>query len=452
VVGRDNDILKRRRRPDVGFDSYGSPDAQTLLASARLRRSDRGHRLLITESVGAVAFVACAVPLSALEPSPRSLAAVSLTVTIVVYMVAQRVRFPVGSAWTPPTQVVFVPMLFILPTSFVPLIVAGLAVVDQLPQILRRHPNPARVLARVGDCFYALGPALVLVAFGDEQAVTWARWPVLVLALAAQIAFDAGGGFSRTWFAERIRPSEQLPMLWLYLTDACLSCIGLVVAAVAVKRPGLVLLSLPLVGLLWLFARERGQRLERVLELSAIYRGMALLLGAIVEADDLYTGMHSRDVAELSLAIADDLGLEPRRRRCVEFAALLHDVGKIRVPKEIINKPGTLEPAELDIVRRHTIEGEQMLAQVGGTLAGVGRFVRWTHEHFDGHGYPDGIAAERIPIESRIVAVCDAFSAMTTDRAYRPAMSVEKALAELRRCSGSQFDPEVVRALERSLA
>ena len=435
----------------MSFDSYRSPDAETLLISRQLRRSDRGQRLLITEAVAAAVFVTCAAALAALARSPRPFSAASPAVAIVAYMVALRVRFPVGSAWTPPTQLVFVPMLFILPTPFVPLIVAGLAIADQLPQILRRSTYPARVLARIGDCFFALGPALVLVVFGDDHEVVWSRWLVLVLALVAYIAFDAGAGLSRTWLAERIPPSAQLPMVWLYVTDACLSCVGLMIAAAAAQRPGLVLLSLPLVGLMWLFARERQQRLDHVLELSAAYRGMALLLGAIVEADDLYTGMHSREVVELSLVIADDLGLEPSRRRRLEFAALLHDVGKIRVPKEIINKPGRLAPFELDIVRRHTIEGEQMLAQVGGALAGVGRYVRWTHEHFDGHGYPDGIAGEQIPIESRIVAVCDAFSAMTTDRAYRPAMPTEAALAELRRCSGSQFDPVVVGALARSL-
>ncbi len=161
--------------------------------------------------------------------------------------------------------------------------------------------------------------------------------------------------------------------------------------------------------------------------------------------------MHSYDVVQFSLATASELGLDASRRRSVEFAALLHDIGKIRVPKEIINKPGALESDELTIIRQHTIEGERMLTQVGGTLARVGRFVRASHEHFDGRGYPDGIAGEQIPLESRIVAVCDAFSAMTTSRPYRRAMVTEQALAELRRCAGSQFDPQVVGAFERCL-
>jgi HD-GYP domain-containing protein (c-di-GMP phosphodiesterase class II) len=127
-------------------------------------------------------------------------------------------------------------------------------------------------------------------------------------------------------------------------------------------------------------------------------------------------------------------------------------VGKIRVPMEIINKPGKLDEQEWELIRRHTIDGEAMLRQVGGALAGVGRLVRSSHERVDGLGYPDGVAGDEIPIESRIVSACDAFNAMTTDRPYRQAQPVEGALAELRRCTGTQFDPGVVEALGRVLA
>ena len=364
------------------------------------------------------------------------------------YLVAERVRFPVGSAWTAPTQLVFVPMLFVLPTPFVPLIVGACSVADQLPQAVHGRLVPTRVLARAGDSSYALGPALVLVLF-DGQDFSWERWPLLLVAFLAQIAFDAGAGLGRTWFAERIAPSAQLPMLWLYITDACLSCIGLLVAASAVERPALVLLVLPLVGLLWLLARERHTRLEYSLALSTAYRGTAMVLGYVVEADDQYTGAHSRDVVDLSRSTAATLRLDAAQRRAVEFVAMLHDVGKISIPKEIINKPGKLDAAEQEIIRRHTIEGEQILGRVGGALASVGRYVRASHEHYDGNGYPDGLVGERIPIPSRIVAACDAYSAMTTDRPYRSAMPIGEALAELRRCAGTQFDPEVVDALER---
>jgi HD-GYP domain-containing protein (c-di-GMP phosphodiesterase class II) len=176
-----------------------------------------------------------------------------------------------------------------------------------------------------------------------------------------------------------------------------------------------------------------------------------MLLGDVVEADDAYTGSHSRGVVELSLAVSDRLGLDSRQRRDVEFAALLHDVGKIAVPKEIINKPGPLDAEEWKVMHRHTIEGETMLNRVGGVLSEVGRIVRSSHEHYDGSGYPDGLAGEEIPIEARIVTCCDAFSAMTTTRSYRKAMPLEAALAELNKCAGTQFDPQVAEALAKAV-
>ena len=189
-------------------------------------------------------------------------------------------------------------------------------------------------------------------------------------------------------------------------------------------------------------------RLERTLALSTAYRGTALLLGDIVEADDHYTGLHSRDVVDLSLAVSEALGLDAEQLRTVEFGALLHDVGKIRVPKEIINKPGK---REWEIIKTHTLEGQRMLERIGGFMREIGRIVRASHERWDGGGYPDGLSGQEIPIEARIVCACDAYSAMTTDRPYRPALSLPDALAELRRCSGTQFDPLVVEALERLL-
>jgi HD-GYP domain-containing protein (c-di-GMP phosphodiesterase class II) len=435
------------------IDSYQTAGTETLLQLGRQRHVLHGRdaRLFVTEASAAAAFLLAAVALAVFGSSARSFSIWPLAATVLAYLVADRVRFQVGSAWTPPTQLVFVPMLFVLPTPFVPLIVAACFVAGQLPQAFGGHLAPTRALARVGDSFYSLGPALVLVLFGG-QVFSWADWPLYLLAFIAQIGFDASAGLTRTWFAEHVRPRDQLPMLWLYGTDACLSCIGVLVAASAVGQPGLVLLTLPLVALLWLLARERRQRLDFGMALSTAYRGTATLLGYVVEADDQSTGEHSRSVVDLSRSVAAGLGLGASQRRAVEFVAMLHDVGKIFVPKEILNKPGELDPYELEVMRSHTLQGERILKQVGGALARVARYVRSSHEHYDGHGYPDGLVGEAIPIESRIVAVCDAFSAMTTDRPYRPGMPIAEALAELRHGAGTQFDPRVVGALERVLA
>jgi len=229
--------------------------------------------------------------------------------------------------------------------------------------------------------------------------------------------------------------------------DGALAPIGLVVALAARGHIWGLFIVLPLVGLLQVFARERQARLDHALELSHAYRGTALLLGEMIEADDEYTGSHSRDVVELVLAVADRLELEPAARRQAEFAALLHDVGKVKIPSEIINKPGPLDEDERALINTHTLLGEEMLGQVGGLLGNVGHVVRSSHERWDGAGYPDGLAGEDIPIAARIVSACDAWSAMTTDRAYRSRLSDQEATLELRMCSGTQFDPRVVDAL-----
>jgi HD-GYP domain-containing protein (c-di-GMP phosphodiesterase class II) len=117
------------------------------------------------------------------------------------------------------------------------------------------------------------------------------------------------------------------------------------------------------------------------------------------------------------------------------------------VPKEIINKPGPLTEDEWLVIKAHTIEGQRMLDRVGGLLSEVGRIVRSSHEKWDGSGYPDGLVGEQIPVESAIVSCCDAFNAMTTDRSYRAAMSLDEAVDELRRNAGTQFGPAVVDAL-----
>jgi HD-GYP domain-containing protein (c-di-GMP phosphodiesterase class II) len=432
----------------MDFDSYTSPEAEELLrtAATRYEKGSRDRRTLMTEAAFAAAFLVSALAIAIIAPWGRSLTASSLIIVSVAFLVAASVKFPVAAGWTRPTQVVFVPMLFVLPVPIVPLVVAGCLIID-----LARHPPretvPAtRWLALLGDSVYTLGPVLVLIIAGDQH-FAWSDWPVYVVAFVAQVAFDVAGYVGRSWFAERTLPSAQRQIIWTYATDFCLSCLGLVIAASAVTRPGLVLLALPLVALLGLFARERQERMEHTLALSTAYRGTALLLGDVIEDDDEYTGMHSRDVVDTSLAVAERLGLDAAARQRVEFGALLHDVGKVRVPNSIINKPGKLDDDEWAIMRQHTVYGEQMLKQVGGVLSNVGTVVRATHERFDGSGYPDGLVGDAIPIEARIITACDAFSAMTTNRSYRPAMPLAEAIAELQRCSGSHFDPNVVYAL-----
>jgi len=160
---------------------------------------------------------------------------------------------------------------------------------------------------------------------------------------------------------------------------------------------------------------------------------------------DADLGSHGHDVAVMAAVVARGLGLDTEAVERVAAAAELHDVGKIAVPRAILHKRGPLNEEEWGFMRRHTVIGERIV-QAAPALVGVGQLIRSSHERWDGTGYPDRLAGDEIPLGSQIVFICDAFSAMTTDRAYRRGMSEAEALAELRRHAGTQFAPHVVEA------
>jgi diguanylate cyclase (GGDEF)-like protein len=157
-------------------------------------------------------------------------------------------------------------------------------------------------------------------------------------------------------------------------------------------------------------------------------------------------GVHMEGVAALCDQVARRLGLEPETLGPLLQAASLHDIGKAAIPDAILAKPGRLNESEWIFMRSHTLIGERILS-AAPALNECARLVRSSHERFDGSGYPDRLRGEEIPVGARIIAVCDAFDAMTSDRPYRPAMSVEEALEEIERCAGTQFDARTVRAL-----
>ena len=376
-----------------------------------------------------------------------------LALTLVAtYALLAQVRFPIGYGFTIPTQVVLVPMLFLLPLGVraaprggrrwcsAPCrsTYAASAIRTASWQLWRRRGTPS---AR-WPCSPPPGP----------RCRSWPHGRCLLAALAAQVVTDNGVATLRDWAGLGVSPKLQPALFgWVTLVDVLLSPVGLLAAMAAVVEPYAVLLVLPLAALLLVFALERGARVRQAIELSRAYRGTTLLLSDVLEVDDEYTGFHSRSVVSLSVAVADEMGLSPKERRNVEFGALLHDVGKIAVPKEIINKPGPLTDDEWMVIKTHTIEGQRMLDRVGGLLSEVGRVVRSSHEKWDGTGYPDGLVGEQIPVGSAIVSCCDAFNAMTTDRSYRDAMPLEDAIEELEANSGTQFSPAVVEAVLRVL-
>jgi putative nucleotidyltransferase with HDIG domain len=424
---------------------------RTQVSNAR-RRQPMSRTMLRGELLVSSGFLAAALALPLLDGVGRcSLPTAALFVLAIA--AAGNVRFDVGSGFTVPTQAIFVPMLFSLPVSTVPLLVALALALGMLPRIIRRHDSPSWLLTAASNSWFAVGPASVLLLAGDHSPSH--RVLVLVLALTAQFVCDFAACATRERLFARSTVRELIADVRpIYAIDFALSPLGLAIAitAAAVHSYWMVLMVVPLFGVLQLFSKERRERLDQLVELHDAYQGTALLLGDVVEADDTYTGEHSKSVVRLALDVAEDLRLDDERKRKVEFGALLHDVGKIAIPKEIINKPGKLDDAEWAIVKTHTIEGQRMLEKIGGFMREVGQIVRASHERWDGGGYPDGLQGNAIPLEARIVATCDAFNAMTTTRSYRTAMSHADAIAELERCSGSQFDPRMVASLARILA
>lgn len=431
-----------------GLDNEAlAPDLEELLAESGRREPEPLKRRERTSETGlGLLLIAFSLAIAASDGNWDVRVGPAVVLTL-MYAVACRVRFHVGAGYTVPTQLVLVPMLFVLPPGLVPLFVAVGFFLARLFDVVRGTSHPDRLLLAPANAWHAIGPAMVF-ALADPGPPDWGDGWIYLAAFGAQVVSDFGISPLREWLGLGIPPSTQMAvMARIYLVDALLTPIGLMVAFASHDAPYRTLLALPLVALFAVFSQEREANIQTALQLSSAYRGTALLLGDVLEDKDAYTASHSHGVVTLSLMVAERLGLDPAARRRVEFGALLHDIGKIAVPAEIINKPGPLDANEWEVMKLHTVEGQQMLDRVGGVLADVGRVVRSSHEHWNGSGYPDGLSEYQIPVESRIVTCCDAFSAMTTTRSYRKAMSLEAAREELVRNSGTQFDPRVVETL-----
>ena len=186
---------------------------------------------------------------------------------------------------------------------------------------------------------------------------------------------------------------------------------------------------------------ERAQRL---------YRETLASLSNALEAKDAVTSQHTEEVVRLAVSVAAELDLDLDAVRNVELGAVLHDIGKVRVPESILNKPGPLDDEEWEIMKTHPEVGEHILRPIQ-SLHGILPIVRHHHERWDGGGYPDKLSGRAIPLGARIVAVCDAYRAMTEDRPYRKALSAIEARTELLEGAGSQFDPDCVEAMVRAL-
>ena len=262
---------------------------------------------------------------------------------------------------------------------------------------------------RVGMSFFFFPAAIVMVFFWHDALVKWTVLPPLIaLYLAVPAVFGSDDAMI-----------EALATLPLMLGAA------FVLGA--------------------LFNRFRAASVEQ-----ARFRGTITALLMALDARDDYTAEHSSEVLSLVMSVAEDIGLESKAQLHVADVALLHDIGKIGIPNEILNKPAALNEAEWEVMRRHPVIGERILQEVPG-FERVANAVRHEHERWDGTGYPDGLKGEEIPVASRVVLACDAYHAMTSERPYRDPLSEEHAREQLRLNAGTQFDPEVVESLLRTL-
>ncbi|MDO9355790.1 MAG: HD-GYP domain-containing protein [Solirubrobacteraceae bacterium] len=411
-------------------------------------------RSLVVDGGFAAALVLSVVALFAIAPEGSWAPAWQVACLFVAASVAAAVRFEVGAGWSSPMQLAQVPLWLAVPPAWLPVIVAASLVLGQVVEQAREGHRPdRRVLLAADDTWHAVGAAVALSIVGPQPA-TLEAFPMLLIVLAGQVGLDTLYGVAQGRLAFRLPYRELLrSALWVGGVDLALLPVGCLAAYALATEPSLAVSLVPLIFLFAEFAREREERVMQSVELRNAYRGTAQLMTAMLREDDGYTGgEHTRGVVELALAVGMELDMGDEQLGSLELGAMLHDIGKIYVPNEILNKPGKLDAREWQVIREHPVTGQKMLDTVGGLLSETGHVVRAHHERFDGTGYPDGLRGTEIPLEARVITVCDSFSAMTTDRPYREAMTAQTAVGELDRCSGTQFDPRVVAAMHRVLA
>jgi putative nucleotidyltransferase with HDIG domain len=396
----------------------------------------------------AFAFGIAATIVALTVPTNREADPLLLVGLVALLALARRVRFEVGTLEATVDQLAFFPLLLLAPLPLVPVLVAGAYLLERLPEFARGKTHPDRWLHVVGDAWHSIAAVAVIAALASgpvEASAVAAYGLAMVAQFATSLVLIVVNDSLIHGF--KVRDVFDLSFAHSLRIDVALTPLALMFAGVGAEEPLVLAAVVPFFWLLQQFSKERRERYAAALELNQAYRGTVMVLSDVVDAEDAYTASHCRSVVELAAAVADELGMGYEKRQELEIAALLHDVGKIAIPNEILNKPAKLTDEEFALMKTHTIEGQALLDRVGGRLAKVGAVVRSCHERWDGRGYPDGLAGEEIPEAARIVFCCDAYSAMTTDRPYRKAMAAEDAVAELRTNSGTQFEPRVVDAL-----
>jgi putative nucleotidyltransferase with HDIG domain len=289
------------------------------------------------------------------------------------------------------------------------------------------------------------GPEL----FGHPLSATSIPHAIVPLALLAIASFAV----NTTLVGIGVTIKEGIPFTevwkssfaWTIPTQAALTILALALAQI-VASEGTVGLALFVVPLL-----IAQQFYERYVRLRTAYRDTVKSLVAVIEAKDAYTRGHSERVAAYAVAIARQLGLDDQRVERIELAALLHDLGKVAVSRDILSKKSRLDDDEFRLIQAHPEVGARIIESVP-FLSDLVPYIASHHERMDGSGYGEQLTGEQIPVEARLLSVADAFDAMTSSRPYRAALTHEATIAELRRCAGQQFDPVIVEVFIEALS
>ncbi|MET9439277.1 HD-GYP domain-containing protein [Streptomyces sp. NPDC006610] len=346
----------------------------------------------------------------------------------------------------------FYPVLLAAAFLLPPPAAALVALPGALTSPVEERPVRLRRVWRAAELMLAVwGAGRVFWTLGGRDAVVAADFPrVLLPAGAAVLAFCAvltllDGGILA--LAERVPVRRAWRGLFgRSLAPLCVHGLAGLMMAVLWRSPcgpvAALLVLLPMGVSWWAFAQYHRERAAHHATIRALVQA--------VDIKDGYTRGHSERVGQASMMIARELGLDDDRVEVLRFAGILHDVGKLGVPTRLLRKDGPLTPEERRVIELHPEYGHEMVR--GISFLGEARAaVLHHHERLDGSGYPYGLAGSQIPESARVVAVADAFDAMTSTRSYRRARPVEVALEELRRCAGAQFDPRMVAALVRAL-
>ncbi|MFE6162087.1 HD-GYP domain-containing protein [Streptomyces sp. NPDC056486] len=338
--------------------------------------------------------------------------------------------------------------VFLLPPAAAALVAvpgALLARVERSPRWVRRVWRAAQL------ALAAWASAWVHGALGGHDAVAAPHFPyALVPAGAAVLAFAAvltalDGGILATAERVPVRAAWRGLFLRSFAPVAVHGLAGLMMAVLWRSPYGplaALLVLLPMGVSCWVFAQYHRERAAHQATIRALVQA--------VDIKDQYTRGHSERVGRASVMIARELGMADERVESLRFAGILHDVGKLGVPTRLLRKDGPLTPQERRVIELHPEYGHEMVRGIG-FLGEARAAILHHHERIDGSGYPYGLVGRQIPEFARVVAVADAFDAMTSTRSYRRGRPVDAALAELSRCAGSQFDPAMVAALQRAL-